>query len=98
MYPSKQVADRFKAVDVALKDGNSLTGFVTEQTADSVTLVDRDQVHLISRNQIQSLSPLATSLMPERLLNRLSWDEIKDIFAFLDEMGGSTGASGNGGK
>ncbi len=98
VYPSKQVADRFKAMDVTLKDGNSLTGFVTEQTADSVTLADREQVHRISRNQIQSLSPLATSLMPDRLLNRLSWDEIKDLFAFLDEMGGAPKASGNGGK
>lgn len=95
VYPSKQVADRFKGVDVTLKDGTALTGFLTEQTADSVTLTDREQVRRIPREQIQSLSPLATSLMPESLLNRLSWDEIKDLYAFLDDMGGGTKGTGN---
>ena len=98
IYPSRQVADRFKAVDLTLKDGNSLTGFVTEQTADRVTLAEREQVRQIPRPQILSMSPLATSLMPDNLLNRLSWEEIKDLYAFLDEMGGSAKAPGNGGK
>ena len=91
VYPSKQVADRFKATEVTLKDTTTLTGFLTAQSADSITLVDREQVHQIPRSTVQSLSSLSTSLMPERLLNRLSWDEIKDLLAFLDEAG--SGAS-----
>ncbi|HYV29929.1 MAG TPA: c-type cytochrome, partial [Candidatus Binatia bacterium] len=87
VYPSEQIADRFKAVEIRLKDATALTGFLTEQTAESLTLVDREQVHRIPRSTIQSLLPLSTSLMPERLLNRLSWEEMKDLLAFLDEAG-----------
>src|SRR6185503_8439807 len=38
VYPSKQVADRFKAQEVQLKEGEPITGFITEQTEDSLTL------------------------------------------------------------
>ena len=69
VYPSKQVADRFKAQQVQLKEGESLTGFITEQTDDTITLSARDQVHRIARDQVRSVEPQSTSLMPERLLN-----------------------------
>ena len=85
VYPSKQVADRFKAQQVQLKEGESLTGFITEQNDETVTLADRDLVHRIPRTQIRSVTPQSTSLMPEHLLNRLSPVEIRDLLAFLEE-------------
>ena len=84
VYPSRQVADRFKAAEITLKDGASYTGFVTEQNTEAVTLADRDQVRRFPRGEIQSVAPQAASLMPERLLNRLSPQEIKDLLAFLE--------------
>src|SRR5439155_3843292 len=57
VYPSKQVADRFKAMEVALKDGSSFTGFITEQNSDAVTLAERDQVHRIPRDQVVNIAP-----------------------------------------
>ena len=84
VYPSRQVADRFKAYEVERKEATPLTGFITEQTDDFVTLADRDQVQRIPRSQIRSINPQPVSLMPEHLLNRLSWDEIRDLLAFLD--------------
>jgi putative heme-binding domain-containing protein len=84
VFPSKQVPDRFKAVEVTLKDSTTLTGFLTEQTAENITLADREQLHSIARNKVESISPLSTSLMPERLLNRLSWEELRDLHAFLE--------------
>jgi putative heme-binding domain-containing protein len=85
VYPSKQVPDRFKGYEVELKDSTPLTGFITEQNDESVTLADREQVHHIPRNRIRAIVPQATSLMPERLVNRLSSDEVRDLLAFLDE-------------
>src|SRR5262249_34425569 len=38
VFPSKQVADRFKAMEVTLKDGTSLIGFITEQDEAHLTL------------------------------------------------------------
>jgi len=98
VYPSKQVADRFRAHELRLKEGEPLVGFITEQTEDTVTLAARDQVHRILRSRIQSIAPQATSLMPERLVNTLTDDEIRDLLAFLDHGIGSTGATAQGTK
>ncbi|MEO8428757.1 MAG: HEAT repeat domain-containing protein, partial [Verrucomicrobiota bacterium] len=85
VYPSKQVPDRFKGYEVELKDSTPLTGFITEQNDESVTLVDREQVHRIPKSRVRAITPQAISLMPDRLVNRLSSDEIRDLLAFLDE-------------
>jgi putative heme-binding domain-containing protein len=85
VFPSKQVADRFKATELTLQDGTVLTGFVTEQTGETVTLAERDQIRKISRGNIRSMAPLAASLMPERLLNHLNWEELRDLLSYLDK-------------
>jgi putative heme-binding domain-containing protein len=93
VYPSKQVAERFQARVVQLKEGEPIAGFITEQTEDSVTLAARDEVHRIPRSRIRAIELQTTSLMPERLLNALSDDEIRDLLGFLDRGIGSTGAA-----
>jgi len=90
IYPSKQVADRFKAMEVTLKDGSSFSGFITEQSNDTVTLAERDQVHRFPRAQVATLAPHSASLMPERLLASLTDDEIHDLLAYLETIGTAT--------
>jgi putative heme-binding domain-containing protein len=85
VYPSKQIADRFKGLEIQTKAGAALTGFITDQNDQVITFADREQVHRIPRNEIKSMTLQSTSLMPERLMNRLSWEEIRDLLAFLDE-------------
>jgi putative heme-binding domain-containing protein len=85
VYPSKLVADRFKAHEATLKDGTVLTGFITEQNDRAITFVERDQVRQIARVDITSLAPQKTSLMPDKLLNRLSDQELADLLAFLEK-------------
>jgi putative heme-binding domain-containing protein len=85
VYPSKQVADRFKAFVIEVKGGEPITGFITDQADDTVTIADREQVHRVARSQISSIAPQATSLMPERLLNQLNLDEVRDLLAFLEQ-------------
>jgi putative heme-binding domain-containing protein len=79
------VPDRFKGYEVELKDSTPLTGFITEQNDESVTLADREQVHRIPKSRVRAITPQAVSLMPDRLVNRLSSDEIRDLLAFLEE-------------
>ena len=93
VFPSKQVADRFKAYQIEQTDGTTILGFVTEQTGDSVTIADQQQVQKVPRSAIKSLQPQANSLMPDRLLNRLTAEELRDLFAFLDK---GEAAVGNG--
>jgi putative heme-binding domain-containing protein len=84
VYPSKQVADRFKAFEVSLKDGISITGFITEQDSEFVTFADREQVHRLARSAIQAISPQSASLMPGRLLNNLTDEDVRDLLTFLE--------------
>ena len=85
VYPSKQVPDRFKAYELTLKNGGVLTGFITEQNDKEVTFVERDQVRQVARTDITSLAPQKASLMPEKLLNRISDQELADLLAFLEK-------------
>lgn len=86
-YPSKQVADRYKAFELEKKDGTVLVGFVTEKNDEAVTFVDSQQVHRVARSEIVRLAPQAGSLMPDRLLNTLTDEESRDLLAFLDNIG-----------
>jgi putative heme-binding domain-containing protein len=85
VYPSKQVPDRFKAFELTLKDSTTLTGFITEQNTNMVTFVERDQVRQIPRANIASLTPQKNSLMPDKLVNRLTREELADLMAFLEK-------------
>ena len=85
VYPSKRVEDRFKGVEIEFADATPLTGFITDQSADAVTLADRDQVHRIPRAKIRSINPQSSSLMPAKLLNHLNLDELRDLLAFLED-------------
>src|SRR5262249_25747943 len=67
--PSKQVSDRFKAKVVQVKGGAPLTGFITEETDEAVTLVDQERVNRIPRSKVLAIATQDASLMPERLLN-----------------------------
>lgn len=90
VYPSKLVAERFKATVLQSTDGVVLTGFVTEQSDQRVTLVTQDRVHRIARDKVALLAPQDTSLMPEGLLERLHDDELRDLLAFLEQLGART--------
>jgi putative heme-binding domain-containing protein len=86
VYPSKRVEDRFKGVEIEFADATPLTGFITDQNAETVTLADREQVHRIPRSKIRSINPQSSSLMPDKLLNRLSSSELSDLLAFLEDF------------
>jgi hypothetical protein len=58
---------------------------VTEQNSSRVTFVERDRVRQLARSDIESMTPQKNSLMPEKLLNRLSDQELADLLAFLEK-------------
>ena len=87
VYPSKAVADRFKTVELERADGTVLAGFVTDQTAEAVTFADQREVHRIPRTEIIRLAPRSASLMPDRLLGGLTNEEIRDLLAYLENLG-----------
>ena len=82
--PSLIVRKEFVNYTVQLDDGRVLVGLIVDQTPASITLADEKNVRtVIDSKEIEVLEPAARSLMPERLLEKLSPQELRDLFSFL---------------
>ena len=82
--PSAVVKKEYLTHVAQTRTGTIVSGLLVEEDAGSVTLVDaRNQRSRLSRDQLEELSISATSLMPERLLEQLSPQELRDLFAWL---------------
>jgi putative heme-binding domain-containing protein len=90
VYPSKQVADRFKAVALTLKDGRELTGFITEKSANHITFADSTTVYRLTPIEIIKTAPQEKSLMPEGLLRISTDQDIADLLKFLSNFGAAS--------
>ena len=82
--PGAVVRREFLSFVVVTKSGVVHSGLMAEQNAAFVTLLDaKNQKTRISRDDIEEISESSTSLMPERLLEQLSPQELRDLFAYL---------------
>jgi putative heme-binding domain-containing protein len=92
--PSGYVRPEYVAQTAALQDGRVLTGLVVESTAQQLTLVDaKNQKTVLARDEIEELIPSSQSLMPERLLETLAPQELRDLFRYLQSSGPPVPAS-----
>ncbi|MEM7384818.1 MAG: c-type cytochrome, partial [Verrucomicrobiota bacterium] len=87
VYPSRQVAERFKAREVHTNDGRTFSGFLTEQSENFVAITNlQNQVTRLPRSAVKEIKAQETSLMPAKLLNRFSREDMAHLMAFLDQM------------
>jgi putative heme-binding domain-containing protein len=83
--PGKEIAPHFATWLVVTSEGQTLTGMlVKEEATGEQTYADAEgrQIRLAA-GQIEQRKPLATSIMPERLGERLTLQEIRDLLAYL---------------
>jgi putative membrane-bound dehydrogenase-like protein len=84
LEPSRTIAPGFETLVVVLKDGRVLTGTRAAESADSVTIGDRQgQKQVAARSEIEVLRQEAQSTMPDGLEKTLTADEFVDLIAFL---------------
>lgn len=84
VHPSAEIREGFAAVTAATSDGRILAGLKVEQNEQLLVLRGIDgQDQRIPAEEVEELSTNARSLMPDGLLDTLSDDEIRDLFAFL---------------
>lgn len=79
---------RAQYVQFALRTTDEVlfSGIIAEQDAASVTLLDaKGERTRVAREKIESLRELPTSLMPDKLLDALTPQERRDLFAFLQK-------------
>lgn len=82
--PNAVIRREYMNYIVVTTSGRVLTGVMAEQDGAGITIVDaNNQRTKIPRNEIDELGEAETSLMPERLLEKLTPQELRDLFAYL---------------
>ena len=85
--PSAHIRPEFVSHKANMLDGRTMTGIVTAQSAESLTLSflenNKPEVRVLNRKEIDAVDALSVSLMPDKLLDTLSHDEIRHLFAHV---------------
>jgi putative membrane-bound dehydrogenase-like protein len=81
--PSAAVAREYTLTNVATTDGRLVSGIIREQNDHSLTIQTANERIVLPREDIEALKPSNVSMMPEGQLERLTPQEIRDLFAYL---------------
>lgn len=82
--PSIEIREGYGAYTAKLKNGQTLMGQLTRQDATGSVLKDMaGQLHTMKTAEVESLTALPISLMPEGLLSGLDDGSLRDLFAYL---------------
>jgi putative heme-binding domain-containing protein len=83
-FPSRNISDQYRTSVAETTDERRVEGRIVAQDEQSITLLSSDGArHALQRNDIRQIEPSSVSPMPEGLLDALTLEEIKDLFAFL---------------
>jgi putative heme-binding domain-containing protein len=84
--PSKVISDQYQAVDIELVDGRFLSGFVTDETDRRLFLITANGERVrVRKARIRSREPSQVSIMPEGLLDAMSFSDLMSLMRFLEE-------------
>jgi putative heme-binding domain-containing protein len=82
--PSAVIREGFQQYVVVTADGRVLPGLLAENAGDKVTVLDAKGVRTtVKKSAVESMTRADASLMPEGIVDGLSDQELRDLFAFL---------------
>jgi putative heme-binding domain-containing protein len=82
--PSVEVREGYQYYNVETKDGRSLSGFFVDRDNQVTVLRGLDGENMALRSsEISELQPMGRSLMPDGLLEGMTEQELRDLFAYL---------------
>lgn len=85
--PSHKIDPKYALYNVVTTDGRIISGIITDQNAETVTVVsnpEKPQPQTIERDDIDEVAKTSASLMPKGLLDRFSRDEILELLSYLE--------------
>jgi putative heme-binding domain-containing protein len=89
--PSQRINEKFQTQVFGTHAGKVITGLVTEETPDTVKVVENPLVKadpiLLKKSDIAERAKSATSIMPKGLLDKLTREEILDLIAYVVAAG-----------
>lgn len=83
--PNADIREGYVNYRIQKKDGQVITGILTDRSAGKVTIkpLGGDDTILVEE-EIEKIEAQNNSIMPERLLEGLSAQEIRDLFAYIE--------------
>ena len=81
--PNAVIPNDYRTSNIETKDDRSITGIVTRQDDNAITVVTANETLILPRNELKSVSQTELSMMPEGLLQAISEDEARDLLAYL---------------
>lgn len=83
VYPNQVVSDQY-ASQMVTAGGKTFTGIAARTPDGGMTVLQSDgQKVVLKADEIEDVKPSKVSAMPEGLANRLSLEQIADLFAYL---------------
>jgi hypothetical protein len=84
--PNRDLDSRYVNYIAVTKEGLTYSGVLTEETATSVTLKEREsKTHLLLRRDLDELRASNKSAMPEELEKDFSKEDLADLLAYLTQ-------------
>ncbi|MBI5761595.1 MAG: c-type cytochrome, partial [Planctomycetales bacterium] len=81
--PSAIVGKDYRATIVETKDGRVISGLLQKETDSAITLRTINDTVVIAKSDIEERKLSELSIMPERQLDQLQPDEVRDLIAYL---------------
>jgi putative heme-binding domain-containing protein len=82
--PSVEIREGFQYYTLETKDGRTLSGFFVERDNQVTVLRGLDgENHTLRSSEILEAKPMGRSLMPDGLLDGMTDQELRDLFAYL---------------
>jgi putative membrane-bound dehydrogenase-like protein len=86
--PNRAFETKYSSFTIATRDGRVLNGIVANESATAVTLRRQDgKEDVLLRSQIEEMTSLGQSLMPEGIEKDLKPRDLADLIAFLASAG-----------
>lgn len=91
--PSKEIDKKFQGWVVVTDAGKQLTGMKVAEDDKSVTLmpnplgIENCEPIVVPKDEIDIMQPSPISLMPAKLLNTMTLEEVLDLIAYIDAKG-----------
>jgi len=81
--PSAVVPKQFTTSVIALSDGRVITGVTVSETEQAVVIqTDKEQL-TVARSDVETIRKTGKSLMPDGMLDTLTPEQVRDLFAFM---------------
>jgi putative heme-binding domain-containing protein len=87
VFPSASIARGYETLVAVTKDGRTITGVLTRETANALILTDAQRFEQkVLRNDIEEMTTSPTSIMPNGMDQTLSVEELRNLLAYLQSL------------